>query len=61
MAVATVLRGHGPSRASNRSSRAVAATARVYLLDEPALTRDEVMEARGWDGRRRRYRRRSHP
>ena len=58
---ATVIRGHGASRVSHTSLRDIAGTARVYLLDEQAMTWDEVMEARGWDRRHRRYRRRSRP
>ena len=57
---ATLLRGHGPARKSHTDSRDVAGTARVYLLDDMALTREQVMTARGWDQRHRRYRRRAH-
>ena len=56
---ATLLRGHDRARKSHTDSRDVAGTARVYLLEELALTRDQVMAARGWDQRHRRYRRRA--
>lgn len=61
MTTPTVIRGHGASRTSHTSRRDVAGTARVYLLDEPAMTFDEVMSARGWDRRHRRYRRQRRP
>ena len=52
------LRGHDAQRHSRSAPRYVAAAARVYQLDEVAMTLEEVMEARGWDRRHRRYRRR---
>lgn len=54
-------RGHDAARHSRTSPRELAATARVYLLDETALSWDDVMAARGWDRRHRRYRKGRRP
>lgn len=53
-AAARAPRARGGSRTPRHD---LAATARIYRLDEPAMTRDDVMAARGWDRRHRRYRR----
>ncbi|HEX7165537.1 MAG TPA: hypothetical protein VF230_01020 [Acidimicrobiales bacterium] len=54
-------RGHDADRRSHTSRSDIAATARVYLQDETALTWDEVMSSRGWDRRHRRYRKGRRP